>query len=132
MKRKFKTADYEKTLDLQISLRDVMPSDHLARFIVDVIAQLDLNKIYGQYSDQYGFTQATFGVNGSEVERIGVALDQYFGSSLIIYGKWEQLDLDVDCTALSILNAAAGTCGGGAYGGANELDSFTLGAVYFW
>jgi transposase len=52
MKRKFKTADYEKTLDLQISLRDVLPSDHLARFIVDVIAQLDLSKIYSQYSDQ--------------------------------------------------------------------------------
>jgi len=52
MKRKFRTADYEKTLDLQISLRDVLPPDHLARFIVDVIAQLDLSKIYSQYSDQ--------------------------------------------------------------------------------
>ena len=52
MTRKFKTADYEKTLDLQISVRDVLPPDHLARFIVDVIAQLDLSKIYKQYSDQ--------------------------------------------------------------------------------
>ena len=52
MTRKFKTADYEKTLDLQISLRDVLPSDHLARFIVDVIAQLDLSAIYNQYGDQ--------------------------------------------------------------------------------
>ena len=52
MKRKFRIADYEKTLDLQISLRDVLPPDHLARFIVDVIAQLDLSKIYSQYSDQ--------------------------------------------------------------------------------
>ncbi|UCC51610.1 MAG: transposase [Anaerolineaceae bacterium] len=52
MARKFRTADYEKTLDLQISLRDVLPPDHLARFIVDVIAQLDLSKIYKQYSDQ--------------------------------------------------------------------------------
>jgi len=52
MTRKFKTADYEKTLDLQISLRDVLPPDHLARFIVDVIAQLDLNAIYNRYSDQ--------------------------------------------------------------------------------
>ena len=87
---------------------------------------------YGQYSDEYGFNEAGFGVNGSEVERIGVAVDQYFGSSLIIYGKWEQLELDVDCTAASILTAAPGTCGGGAYGGANELDTFTLGAVYFF
>ena len=52
MKRKFKTADYEKTLDLQISMRDVLPPDHLVRFIVDVIAQLDLSRIYNQYSDQ--------------------------------------------------------------------------------
>lgn len=52
MIRKFKTADYEKTLDLQISLRDVLPPDHLARFIVDVIAQLELSAIYNQYSDE--------------------------------------------------------------------------------
>lgn len=52
MTRKFKTADYEKTLELQISLRDVLPPDHLARFIVDVIAQLDLSAIYNQYGDQ--------------------------------------------------------------------------------
>ena len=52
MTRKFKTADYEKTLDLQISLGDVLPPDHLARFIVDVIAQLDLSAIYRQYGDQ--------------------------------------------------------------------------------
>ncbi len=52
MTRKFKTADYEKTLELQISLRDVLPPEHLACFIVDVIAQLDLSAIYNQYSDQ--------------------------------------------------------------------------------
>lgn len=52
MSRKFRTADYEKTLDLQISLRDVLPPGHMARFIVDVIAQLDLSAIYNQYSDQ--------------------------------------------------------------------------------
>jgi transposase len=52
MTRKFRTGDYEKTLDLQISLRDVLPPDHLARFIVDVVAQLDLSAIYQQYNDQ--------------------------------------------------------------------------------
>jgi len=31
MTRKFKTANYEKTLELQISLRDVLPPEHLAR-----------------------------------------------------------------------------------------------------
>jgi transposase len=52
MTRKFKTADYEKTLALQITLRDVLPPDHLARFIVDVVSQLDLQPIYKKYSDQ--------------------------------------------------------------------------------
>lgn len=51
MTRKFRTADYEKILDLQVSLRDALPPNHLARFIVDVIAQLDLKSIYAQYSD---------------------------------------------------------------------------------
>jgi len=52
MTRKFKSVDYEKALDLQITLRDALPPDHLARFIVDVVAQLDLSEIYNQYSDQ--------------------------------------------------------------------------------
>ena len=52
MTRKFKMPDYEETLDLQISLRAVLPPDHLARFIVDVVSQLDLSEIYRQYSDQ--------------------------------------------------------------------------------
>ena len=52
MARKYKTADYERTLELKISMRDVLPSEHLARFIVDIIAQLDLSEIYGQYSEQ--------------------------------------------------------------------------------
>ena len=52
MTRKFKTPNYEETLDLQISLRDVLPPDHLARFIVDVVSQLELSEIYQQYSDQ--------------------------------------------------------------------------------
>jgi transposase len=52
MTRKFRTADYEKTLDLQIILRDALPTDHLARFIVMLVSQLDLQPIYKQYSDQ--------------------------------------------------------------------------------
>ena len=50
MTRKFKTADYDKTLDLQISLREALPPEHLVYFIVDVISQLDLRVIYGQYA----------------------------------------------------------------------------------
>ena len=87
------------------------------------VGDTSLSFDYGQYSDQYGVVEATAGVTGSEVERIGVALDQYFGSSLIIFGKWEQLDLDVD--------GPAGTAQA-AYGGVDELDTFSLGMVYFF
>jgi len=71
---------------------------------------------YGQYNDQYDDPNLT----GSEVERIGVELNQYFGSSLIIYGVWEQLDLSVDGDLL------------GEYTNSQELDTFRLGAVYFF
>ena len=49
MARKFITVDYEEVLDLQVSLRDILPFDHLARFVVRIVAQLDLNPIYCQY-----------------------------------------------------------------------------------
>jgi hypothetical protein len=45
MSRKFKTADYEATLNSTVTLRECLPPDHLARFIVDVITQLDLGAI---------------------------------------------------------------------------------------
>ena len=50
MTRQFKTPDYEATLNLTITLRDALPLNHLARFIVDVIAQLDLSRIYAGYA----------------------------------------------------------------------------------
>jgi len=50
MTRQFKTPDYEATLNLTITLRDALPPNHLARFIVDVIAQLDLSRIYAGYA----------------------------------------------------------------------------------
>lgn len=49
MNRKFKTADYEATLNSQIRLGDALPPEHLARFIVDVVSQLDLKLIYQQH-----------------------------------------------------------------------------------
>ncbi|MEO6723921.1 MAG: IS1182 family transposase [Blastocatellia bacterium] len=50
MPRIFKTADYEATLDLKVSLREALPPDHLARFVVDLVAQLDLSRFYARYS----------------------------------------------------------------------------------
>ena len=72
---------------------------------------------YGQYNDQNTFDTT---LTGSEVERIGVEVNQYFGSRFMVYGVWEQLDLDVDGDTL------------GAYSGADELDSFRLGGTFFF
>jgi len=54
MTRKFSKVDYEKALDQTITIRDVLPPDHLARFIVRVISWLDLSSIYAKYSDEGG------------------------------------------------------------------------------
>ena len=50
MSRKFKTANYEETLNQTIRLAEALPPQHLARFVVDMIAQLDLSKIYDRYA----------------------------------------------------------------------------------
>src|ERR671938_342025 len=58
MSRQFKTADYEATLNSTIPLRECLPPDHLARFIVDVSAQLDLSAIYTHYGPRGGEAMA--------------------------------------------------------------------------
>jgi len=50
MSRKFKTANYEETLNQTVRLGDALPPQHLARFVVDILAELDLSRIYGQYA----------------------------------------------------------------------------------
>jgi transposase len=52
--RRFITVDYEAALDLVVSLRECLPPDHLARFVVDVIDQLDLSCIYVHYGARGG------------------------------------------------------------------------------
>ncbi|MEQ8938118.1 MAG: porin, partial [Gammaproteobacteria bacterium] len=73
---------------------------------------------YGLYMDQFGTVDA--GLTGSEVERIGIEVNQYFGSSFILYGVWEMLDLETDGP-----NSAA-------YNSADELNTFRLGGTYFF
>ena len=54
MARNFKTADYEATLEVRVSLRDALPPEHLARFVVDVVGQLDFSQIYARYGASGG------------------------------------------------------------------------------
>jgi transposase len=54
MSRKFKTVNYEETLKQVIQLGDALPPTHLARFVVDMIVQLDLSQIYARYAPRGG------------------------------------------------------------------------------
>jgi len=49
MSRRFKTPDYEATLNEAITIGDCLSPDHLARFVVKTVSSLDLGEIYGQY-----------------------------------------------------------------------------------
>lgn len=76
---------------------------------------------YGSYNDQFG-NGVVDGITGSEVQRVGASINQYFGSSLIIYGAYENLSLDVSGSAATHV----------LYDGAQDLDLFSLGAVFFY
>jgi transposase len=54
MNRQFKTVDYEATLDSTVRLGDCLPQDHLARFVVDIVAQLDLSALSARYGSRGG------------------------------------------------------------------------------
>ena len=46
MARRFKTIDYEQSGKQTITIDDCLPADHLARFIVEIVALLDLGMFY--------------------------------------------------------------------------------------
>ena len=50
MTRKFTQPDYPATSNAPIRLGEAIPANHLARFVVDIVAQLDLSTIYNRYS----------------------------------------------------------------------------------
>ena len=48
MSSRFTAVDYEATLEQAVRLGDCLPPDHLARFVVDVVAQLDFTTLYAR------------------------------------------------------------------------------------
>lgn len=58
MKRQFRTPNYEATQNETIRLGDAVPQDHLARFVVDIISQLDVSGIYAKYAERGGVALA--------------------------------------------------------------------------
>jgi len=54
MSRKFVKPDYVSTPNVSISLGEAIPASHLARFVVDIVAELDLSPIYNRYGVRGG------------------------------------------------------------------------------
>jgi len=54
MARNFKTVDYEQSLKQTVTIEECLPPDHLARFVVTVIAVLDPSGIYARYAPRGG------------------------------------------------------------------------------
>jgi transposase len=54
MSRIFKTVDYDAAVDLTVRLGDCLPPDHLAHFVVDSVALLDLSALYARYGPRGG------------------------------------------------------------------------------
>ncbi len=50
MARRFKRVDYEQSRRQTVTIGECLPPNHLAYFIVTMIAQLDLSSIYAQYA----------------------------------------------------------------------------------
>src|SRR5713101_1945270 len=54
MSQRFTSVDYDAVLNQTIRVQDVLPEQHLARFIVGAIAQFDLKAFYARYSERGG------------------------------------------------------------------------------
>ena len=51
MARQFYRADYEAALDQTVTIREVLPESHLARFLVRQIATWDISDLYARYAE---------------------------------------------------------------------------------
>jgi transposase len=54
MSERFTSVDYDAVLNQTIRIQDVLPEQHLARFIVGAIAQFDLKPFYARYGERGG------------------------------------------------------------------------------
>ncbi len=100
------------------------------------LGDTSISGFYGSYNDMFGNTGGVGaasttnagGANagtvftGSEVERIGFSVVQYFGSAFQIYGMYENLEVEAEGTGAGVAAANA----------APDLDVFTLGTVFFF
>lgn len=60
MSKSFRTCDLDQPFLLPPSLQDWLPENHLARFIAELVVELDLSKIYGFYGRRDGRGKAAY------------------------------------------------------------------------
>jgi transposase len=58
MARQFINVDYAAVLETRVRLGDVLAADHLVRYVVGIISELDLGSIYAAYGEQGGAAYA--------------------------------------------------------------------------
>jgi transposase len=58
MAGRFRTINYEESLQQTVTIGNCLPPDHLARFIVGIIALLDLGHLYAHYAPVGGMAIA--------------------------------------------------------------------------
>ncbi len=54
MSKRFRVCSLDQEFLLPPSLQDWLPEDHLARFVADVVNELDLSAIYAEYERKDG------------------------------------------------------------------------------
>jgi transposase len=54
MSRRFRTADYEATLQVQVRLEDCLAPEHPARFLIDLLGLLDFSAFRARFADRGG------------------------------------------------------------------------------
>ena len=54
MGKRFRTCSLDQPFLMPPSLQDWLPENHLARFVADVVQQLDLSEIYDHYEHKDG------------------------------------------------------------------------------
>lgn len=52
MSRQFKTVNYQEALEITVRIDDCLRQDHLARFIADIVEELDLSAFYARYGNR--------------------------------------------------------------------------------
>ena len=60
MSKRFRSCDLNQAILLPPSLQDWLPEDHLARFLVDVVEELDLSSFYAHYEEGDGRGKAAY------------------------------------------------------------------------